>query len=310
MTASSAGSGWRVHLALVAVQLGFGGFHVVAKATLAHLHPLVIAGCRVLVAAPLLLAVAWAVDRVVPSRRDLPALALLGLLGVFTNQLLFILGLRLTTATNAAILMPSIPVYAAAVAILLGVERLDRRRVLGIALAVAGALVMLDPLRLELAPHTLLGNLLVLINCLSYATFLVLQRPMLQRLPVTTVIAWSFLFGGAGVAVVSAPWLAAVEVAAVPAAAWWGLVYIVLVPTLLSYWLNTWAISRSTPSLAATYITLQPLTAGLLAFIFLGERVGWPQLVGALLIVAGLERVAAANRRASRRAADREAAPP
>src|SRR5437763_10385444 len=92
----------RVHLTLLLVQLSFGGFHVVAKALLSHLSPLALAAIRVGFATPILLALAWHRDRVLPGRRDLPILALLGGLGVFANQLLFITGLKHTTATNAA----------------------------------------------------------------------------------------------------------------------------------------------------------------------------------------------------------------
>jgi len=285
---------WRVHAGLLFVQLNFGAFHVTAKAVLAHLHPLALAGLRVLVATPILLLLAWRHDRLNPSRRDLPWLALLGFLGVFANQLLFIFGLRWTTATNAAILMPSIPVFAAAVAIAAGVERAVSRRLLGIALAVAGALVMLEPGRLQPGDHTVAGNLLVLANCLSYATFLVLMRRILRRLPVTTVIAWSFLFGGIGVTAAAAGRLVSIPFSAVPASVWLLMAYIVLFPTTINYLVNTWALARSTPTLVAAYTTVQPLAAGLLAAAFLAERPGWPQLAGALLIAAGLWQVSAA----------------
>ncbi len=286
----------RVHGALLFVQLSFGGFHVVAKAVLGQVHPMALAGLRVLVAAPLLLGLAWRFDRVLPRRRDLPWLALLGLLGVFANQILFILGLRWTTATNAGLLMPSIPVFATGVAILAGVERPEWRRLAGIGLAVAGAVVMLDPTRFQLGDRLLTGNLMILANCLSYATFLVVMRPVLRRLPVITVIAWSFLFGGLGVVTVSWPWVASLPAGELSPAVWLGLLYIVLVPTTLNYLINTWAVARSTPSLVAAYTTLQPLAAGTLAALFLGERMGWPQAVGGLFIAAGLWRVSTAPR--------------
>ncbi len=294
MNSQPAGFGWRVHAGLLSVQLTFGGFHVVAKAVLAHLHPLALAGIRVLVATPLLLLLAWQHDRILPRRRDLPWLALLGLLGVFTNQVLFILGLRLTTATNAAILMPSIPVFAAAVAIVGRIERASAGRLLGIAISVLGALIMLDPRSFQLGDRAVGGDLLILANCLSYATFLVVMRPVLRRLPVATVIAWSFLFGGLGVTAVSWPYLHHLELASVSPAVWAGLAYIVLIPTTLNYLINTWAVARSTPSLVAAYTTLQPLAAGLLAFLFLAERPGWPQLAGGILIATGLWRVSVA----------------
>lgn len=277
-----------VHLALLAVQLFFSGMHVISKEVLTVLHPLSLAVFRVVFATPILLALAWHHDRVLPARRELPRLALLGLLGVFINQVLFIVGLSYTTATNAAILMPSIPVFAVAVGALLGIERIGPRRLACIGLTVAGCLVLLDPRRLELSAGSSVGNLLILMNCLSYAAFLVLQRPILQRLPWRTVIAWSFLFGSLGV--LAAGWrpTAALEAASVPAPIWWGVAFIVVFPTAIGYALNTWAVRRSTPSLVAAYTTLQPLATALLAVIFLGETLGWREAAGFVLISAGL----------------------
>ncbi len=84
----------------------------------------------------------------------MPALALLGGLGVARNQILFIFGLQHTTATNAAILMTSLPVFAvAAAAALWRSSASARRRLLGIALSVAGALVLVNPLRFSDRPR-------------------------------------------------------------------------------------------------------------------------------------------------------------
>jgi drug/metabolite transporter (DMT)-like permease len=284
---------FRVHLTLLFVQLSFGGFHVVAKALLGHLEPMALAAIRVGVGTPILLALAWRRDRVVPGRRELPMLALLGGLGVFANQLLFITGLKHSTATNAAILMLSVPVFAAGAAAVLGIERVSAGRLVGIALSIAGALVLVNPLRFSTDPQASQGNLLILANGLCYALFLVLQRPVLARLPWRTVIAWSFLFGGLGVLAVATPALLALEPAKISAATWFGLLYIVTLPTVFAYAASTWAVRRSSPALVAAYNTLQPLVAAALATAFLGERFGWAEGIGFVLILAGLWRVTA-----------------
>lgn len=278
-----------VHVALLAVQLMFSGLHVVGKVVLVEIHPLALACLRVGVATPVLLALAWRRDRALPARGDLPLLALLGALGVFGNQVLFIWGLSFTTATDAAILMPSIPVFAAGLAVLLGIERVGPRRLGGIALAVAGALVvLLHPGHASFGDRGTLGNFLILANCLCYAGFLVLQRPLLERLGWRTVIAWSFLFGSLGVLAVGGGELGAIEPAAVSGGAWLGVAFILIFPTLLGYSLATWAVRRSSPTLVATYITLQPLLSALLAATFLGERFGSAEAAGFVLIAAGL----------------------
>lgn len=277
-----------VHLALLAVQLSFSGFHVVGKVVLETLPPLALAATRVLFATPLLLGLAWVKDRRVPTWRQLPYLALLGLLGVFLNQILFVVGLKHTTATNAAILMPSIPVFAVGIGWLTRVERVGSQRMLGVLLAAAGAITLLDPRRFSLAEATGLGTLLILLNCLSYAGFLVLQRPLLTQLPWRTVIAWSFLFGGIGVALVGAPELAGAGLSTLGTKVWLGILYIVLFPTFLGYLVNTWAVRRSSATLAAAYTTVQPLMTAMLAMVFLGESLGAPQILGFVLIATGL----------------------
>jgi drug/metabolite transporter (DMT)-like permease len=283
--------GLPVHLVLVFVQVTFGTFHVVGKAVLAEMAPLALAGIRALVAAPVLLLLAWRKDRVLPRPRDLPLLAFLGAMGILANQVLFVIGLRHTTAINASILMVSLPGLTAAVAAVLGIERVGGGRLLGILLSMAGAMVLLEPARLDLSGGTALGNALILANCLCYSVFLVLQRPMLRRLPWRTVIAWAFLFGAAGVLAVAWPALAALPRAGLARGTWLGAFYIALVPTTMGYALSTWAVRRSSPALVAAYSTLQPLVSVLLAASFLGERFGWVQAAGFALILLGLWRV-------------------
>jgi drug/metabolite transporter (DMT)-like permease len=121
-----------------------------------------------------------------------------------------------------------------------------------------------------------------------YALFLVLQRPLLERIPWRTLIAWSFVFGGGAVLLVSLPTLLHLDWAAVPDGAWWGIGYIVGIATVFAYSANTWAVRRSSPALVATYSTLQPVVAAGLAAAFLGERFGWAEAAGFVLIAGGL----------------------
>ncbi len=294
----------RVHAALLFVQLTFGAFHVVGKLVLASLSPLQLAACRVLVAAPVLLVLARRVDRVAPPLELMPAFALLGFFGVFANQVLYVLGLGRSGAANAAILMLSIPVFVALAGALLRIERLSLRTFCGVACAVAGALAVLRPGELALGGQAAIGNALLLGNCLAYALYLVLQRPLLTRVPPLTLVAWSFLFGGAGVVAVSLPDLAALRPAVVPPGAWLGLAYVVAVPTVINYALNSWAIQRSSPGLVAAYTTLQPVVATVLAIPFLGERPGVEELAGFTLIAVGLALVSRAGASAGGRQRD------
>jgi drug/metabolite transporter (DMT)-like permease len=284
----------RVHVALIVAQVLFGGFHVVGKVVLAEVPPLALTALRIGLAAPLLVVFAWRHDRILPPRRFLPYLALLGGLGIFGNQVLFALGLQRTTAINASIMMPSLPVFAVAAGALLGVETVGRRRLLGIALSVAGALVLVDPRRLTVGSRSALGNCLILCACLCYGTFLVVQRPLLRRLPWRTVAAWSFVFGALAAVPVGWKAVASIQPSALSATCWLGIGYTVVFGTAISHTINFWAVRRSSPTLVAAYSTLQPVVATALAVTFLGESLGGSELLGFVLIGAGLWCVSAA----------------
>lgn len=273
---------------LLLVQLSFSGLHIVGKLILETIPPLAVASLRVLIATPLFLGLAWYVDRRLPPWRALPHLALLGLLGVFLNQILFIFGLKFTSATNTAILMSTVPVFAVGISWLTGIEKIGPQRLVGVALAVLGALVLLDPRRFSLAEASFVGTLLILLNSLSFAGFLVLQRPLLARLPWRTVIAWTFFFGGLGVIAVGGGTLASIDVSSLTPEICVGVAFVGLVPTFFGYLLNTWAVRRSSATLAAAYTTLQPLLTALLAIVILNEHLRGPQIAGFALITSGL----------------------
>jgi drug/metabolite transporter (DMT)-like permease len=285
-----------VLVGLVGAQILFGCFHVIGKAVLREVPPLALAGLRVLVAAPILTAMAWRHDHVIPARRELMTIGLLGLLGVFANQLLFILGLQRTTAISASILMLSVPVFAAAAGALLGIERLGWRRLTGTAVTVIGALVLLDPRRLSGGASALTGDALILGNGLCYALFIVLQRPVFTRLPWRTVIAWSFLLGGLPVLPLALPSLLRLDPSTLSLGALGGVAYVTLGATVGAYALSTWAVRRSSPSLVAAATTLQPVVAVALGSVVLGERLAVGQVIGFALIATGLSFVTARTR--------------
>ena len=70
--------------------------------------------------------------------------------------------------------------------------------------------------------------------------------------------------------------------------AWLAVAYIILVPTVGAYYLNSWAITRVPPSIVAIYIYLQPLLAFGLAPLVLGESLSARTLVACILIFAGV----------------------
>ena len=275
----------QVIVALVLVQVFFSTLPIAVKVALRDLSSPALALLRVTGAAALFFVIHhFTVRERVASWRDYGLLAVYSLFGVILNQLLYITALTLTTATAAQTLVTAGPAMTLLIAILAGRETGTRAKWAGIALAGSGALVLVG---VGLHEGSGLGNLLALLNVASYSVYLVISRGLLRRYNALTVITWVFGFGVLGML----PWgMGAVlrEMGGMSATTWWTMAYIVAVPSVGAYYLNTWALSRAEASLVSTFVYLQPLMTAALAVPLLDEHVSWRMLPAVLLIFAGV----------------------
>jgi drug/metabolite transporter (DMT)-like permease len=294
-------SGWRIHAALAGAQTGFAIFPILGKLVLPAIPPLLFAAFRATAAAILLETVRRSQgEREAIRARDRPRLLLYALLGVSFNQILFIFGLSLTTAINTTVLMTLIPVITLGAAVLLGRESLSARALLGIVLAGAGALALLNAQRFDWSSASFRGDVLLIANCVSYSLYLVLSRPLLARYHFVTFTATVFRYGAVPIVLVALPRLLHFSPAGVPARAWVAFGGVILVGTVIPYLLNAWALARTHASHVAFYVFLQPFIATVLAIGILGEELTAKTAGAALLIFAGLAVTASRGRLSAR----------
>jgi len=288
------------HVALLAVQIIFGTWPIFGKVALRGLPSAGLVVVRAAgAAAAFLLLMRLRGRLIVPPRADLARLALYGLLGVALNQFMFIEGLALSTAVNATLLSACIPVFTLLVGAALGRERLTARVVAGTAVAAAGVITLVDPLRASFSAETTLGNFLLVANTAAYGAYIAVSRDVFRRYGALTAMAWVFSFGALMTVPFGGYYLARVDWRAVGWVVWLAVVYIILVPTVGAYYLNAWALERAAPSTVAVYVYLQPLFAFALAPLLLGaaERPGARHAVATALIFAGLAFVTLRRRR-------------
>jgi drug/metabolite transporter (DMT)-like permease len=284
-------------LALVIVNLLFASLAVAGRLVLPVVPPGVLVTIRIFGAAVALVSLQLA--RGGPWIRDprlLGRLALAGLLGVTANQTLFLFGLRHTTAVNATILVTTVPVFTVLGSILFRLERPSPLKLGGIAVAGLGAIYLVGPERLSLEPGVALGNLLILTGMACYAGYFLVAKPLLARFDSVTVTAYVMLFAAVGVVPVGVPALLGASLRGVSLTTWWLVGYIVLGPTIGTYFLNLWALRRVSSNTVATFIYLQPLFAALSAPFVLGEAIGGRTMAAGVVIFSGLAMVLRAER--------------
>ena len=273
------------HLALITVQLMFGSWPIIGKIALRAFSTTGLVAFRVAGAAVAFLILRGATGRVRITRKsDYARFALFSMLGVVLNQLLFVKGLELTTVVNATLLSTTIPIFALLVSIALGFDRITLTKVLGIVLAAAGVVYLIDPARADFSAGTTLGNLLIIANSICYAAYIAISKDMMKRYGALTVITWMFVFG----TIITVPlgyfFSTGVSLQGPSNSVWLAVLYIILVPTVGAYYLNAWALARVAPSTVAVYIYLQPLIAAALAPFIIGEK--WnPRTWGAMILI-------------------------
>lgn len=265
------------------------------KLALEHMPPFGLALVRVTGAAAFFLVLARTRGPAPPiSWRARLTIAAVALPGMALNQVLFLSGLRHTTATNASVLVTSIPVFTLLVAAALGKERPSRRALVGVGSALAGVLWLLGADALVVGPETMLGDALIVLNALCYATYLVLAKDLIAGYGSLRIVVIGFSAASLVLLPLGAPALRGVE-----GVAWeLGLLiaYIIVVPTIFTYLANAWALGRASRSMVAIYIYLQPVAAAVLAALFLGEEPSARVAVAALLVFAGIAVVATERR--------------
>jgi drug/metabolite transporter (DMT)-like permease len=269
--------------ALLVVQLLFGAMPVVGKLAIGAFGPSGVAFLRMAGGMVAFQALRALLKLPGIPLRDQPAVALCAVLGISANQLLFLNGLSRTSATHAALLTTTIPVLTMLVAAVLGREKLHTRRVLGILVALGGVLVLIagkDPT----GRASVLGDLMIFGNAAVYAAYLILSRDLLARHAPLSVLAWLFTWG----LLTALPFTGLPDLTGRTTEGWMAAGFIVLGPTIASYWLNLYALRTVPASVVALFIYLQPSIAAALAVPLLNERPTARLGVAAALTFAGV----------------------
>ena len=276
-------------LLLVLMAFIWGVNIAVVKYGTLHLPPLAYNGVRVAIAALSLLVIAALMRDPWPTRRDVVALLLLGVLGNGLYQLLFIQGIAHTRAGNAALVLAATPAFVALLGWMRGVERIRPRGMAGIAVSVVGiGLVVGGTAPAAAGMSTLFGDLLVLAGCFCWAAFTVLLKPYTTRVNAVQVAGITMAGGVVPLLAISAPSIAATAWTRVPPMAWGAIVFSGIGALVIAYLCWYRGVRVLGPTRTSMYGNLQPVVALLFAWVILHEVPTMMQGMGAASIITGL----------------------
>jgi len=224
--------------------------------------------------------------------RNLRALAVAGVLGLVPGSVLLAWGVDRSTASNAAIIYLTLPVFTSVLAAILLGERMTRLRWVSLAIALGGVLILSTPdlAQLHLARgQFLLGNLLVLLACLGSSLYNVYCKDLLNHFSPLEVLIYGYALAFAAILLLM-PWAEPISpssIAAYGVEAWIALLVLSVFSWGLAMVLWMFLLKRLDVSQASVSIYLMPFLGVVISAITLHETIGLSTLAGGLLTLAG-----------------------
>ena len=281
---------WAVHGALALVGFIYGANYIIAKGVMPdYLGPNAFIVIRVGIAAILF----WIYHAVfirekLKYTRDLIPLAKCAFFGVAANQLMFFNGLNLGSPVNASIIMTMTPIFVLVISYLWFKERISKNKLLGILFGATGAVLLVTDKPISFSNDTFLGDLFVIGNATSYAIYLVMVRPLMQRYEAATVVKWIFILGFFMTLPFGAVSLYQTEISTIPFSIWGSVAYVIIGTTFLAYLLNAMALRHVSSAVVGYYIYIQPVVSTFIAISIGHENFMWSKILYALLIFTGV----------------------
>jgi len=209
--------------------------------------------------------------------------------GVAVNQMLFIKGLTLTSTIHASLLSLATPLVVTFFAFWILKESFTILKAAGLALGIGGSILLtLQKEPGQAATDYLTGDILILINAVSYAIYFILVKPLMEKYTPLHVIRWIFTLGF--FMMLPFGWQQATEIN--PASFQWqqyaALFGVVVTGTFLAYYFNAYGIQHIGAGATGSYIYTQPVFAVLIATIILRESLSSQKAAAACLIFSGV----------------------
>jgi drug/metabolite transporter (DMT)-like permease len=261
----------------------------IMKMGLDYLPPLWFAAARMGLGALCLFALLALRGRLLwPGRRDLGILVSIGIFQIGLPTGLIHTGLLAVEAGRSAILVFTIPLWVAPMAVLVLSERMGATKFVGLVLGLGGIAVLVNPLTFPFGdPDALIGNAFMLAASLSFAVALVIIRRHPWTVPTISLMPWQMLLGTALLALVAA----AVE--GVPQPRWSAALFAIMayngpIASAFCFWAFV-TVSRSLPAMNTALGSLGVPVVGIVsAAVILGEGFGFAKIFGLVLISLGV----------------------
>jgi len=226
------------------------------------------------------------------THEDLLQLFFAGLFGLVLNQGSFVIGLSMTSPIDASIVTTMAPIITMIVAAIYLKEPITGKKIMGVFVGALGALLLIMG-SYQLASGSskesgILGDLLCLSGQLSFAIYLTVFKNLIMRYSTITLMKWMFMYASICCIPFSFYDIASIPFATVGWDVYWGILFVVLAATFLSYLLVVIGQKELRPTLVSMYNYIQPIVASFVAVAMGLDSFGWTKSAAIVLVFLGV----------------------
>ena len=184
---------------------------------------------------------------------------------------------------------PTIPVFTTVIALACGYEKPNGWIGVGVFFSAVGAILVEILHQSSGGSGSLLGNLVVVAQCVATGSLLVVTKPLTEDWSPLVVTSGYYVIGTIFTAIVCAA-------AQIPREQWfwtniepWAAeIYSIFVATFFAYEAFSWLVERSSPTFTSAFIPMQPVFTILLNYLILGQGLGFPTAIAGCVVILGL----------------------
>ena len=222
--------------------------------------------------------------------KDILLLGCAGLFALVFNQCSYTIGLNLTSPSNSSIMTTSMPIFAMVLSFFILKEPITWQKAGGVLLGCAGAVIIITTSATagNAKVGNIWGDLLCMSAQLSFALYLSLFKPLIQKYSLFTVNKWMFTWATLIIWPFTLGHVSNIDFASVPMSTWWETGFVVFFGTYISYICMMVGQQTLRPTVVSVYNYMQPLvsvsvsvTAGLAVF-------KTSQALAAILVFSGV----------------------
>ncbi|GBF35009.1 permease [Desulfocucumis palustris] len=221
-----------------------------------------------------------------PTVKDMGLISVSGILGITIYFALENIGVKLTTASNAALIVASYPAITALFELLLYRTKISWVKLFGIATAIVGVYLLVDSNHGDGGKQQLIGNIILIATGIVWAFYNFVTRKVVKKYSMITVSFYQTVAGT----------IAFIPLALVERASWQiptltsflVLLYLGIFCSVTAFVLYNFGLRKLSPSSAVTLLNLVPVFGVISSVIFLHEVIRVNQLIGGAIVIAGV----------------------